>query len=394
MTQRSAHYHPFAARPPGRRPGTAVAWRLLPALVLALMALGSGGCTNLGYYAQAVRGHMELMGRRQPIEALLEDPGIDAALRDDLALVLDVRDFATEELGLPDNGSYRTFAALDRPYVVWNVVATPELSLQPRRWCFLFVGCLSYKGYFDEERARRLAEDLRAQGNDVAVGGVAAYSTLGRFPDPFLDTMLGYSDARTAGVIIHELAHQELYIKGDSTFNESFATFVEEEGVRRWFARRPGNAEDARAWADWQAQQQRSRQFTQLVLAARRDLQGVFADPSLGPEAKRSAKEAAYARLREAHARLRDGAWDGYAGYDHWFETVNNARLASIATYRRLLPAFRVMLAQQDGDFPAFLAQVHDLAEQPAQAREERLTQLLAVSVDAVEPGLAPGVER
>lgn len=368
---------------------------LLPAAVAgaAVLAALLGGCVNLPYYAQAVRGHLDLMSRRVQIEQVLARDDLDPDLRETLTLVLEVRDFASESLGLPDNDSYRSYAELDRPYVVWNVVAAPSDSLQPRRWCFLFVGCLSYKGYFDESRARRQADRLAGKGWEVAVGGVAAYSTLGRFADPFLDTMVGYSDARTASVIFHELAHQALYVKGDTAFNEGFASFVAEEGVRRWFSRRDGADADREAFARWQAREARRRAFTRLVLDARQRLATLYADETLTDAAREAAKAAAYARLRADYRRLRDTRWDGYAGYDRWIENVNNARLASVATYRQHLPAFRALLAQEQGDFAAFLRRAEALAALPAEARRERLAALAAVSAARVG-GLAPvGVE-
>ncbi len=351
--------------------------RLL-ALGLLLIALAViGGCANLPYYAQAVRGHLSLMSKRVEIEALLADPATDPALREELSLVLEVRDFASSDLGLPENGSYRSYAQLDRPYVVWNVVAAPEYSLAPKQWCFMFVGCLAYKGYYKESKARRLAGKLEQRGYEVAVGGVAAYSTLGRFDDPFLDTMIGYSAARTASIIFHELAHQQLYVKGDTAFNEAFASFVAEEGVRRWFAAAARPAEEL---AQWRQREARAREFTRLVLAGRARLESVYVDSSLDEEQRALAKEQAYDRLRSDYATLRDGGWQGYSGYDAWFDSLNNARLASIATYRRWVPAFAALLHRSGGDFDAFLAAAEELADRPAEERRRTLERLMAVS--------------
>jgi predicted aminopeptidase len=344
-------------------------------LVLGLVT----GCSSVGYYGQAVRGHLEVMGKRERIAVLLEDPATDAALAASLAGVLAIRDFASAELGLPDNDSYRTYTDLGRPYVVWNVVAAPQFSLSPEQWCFPFVGCLTYKGYFAEARAEREAQDLRERGYDVVVGGVAAYSTLGRFDDPFLNTMIGYTPARTASLIFHELAHQFLYVKGDTAFNEAFASFVAEEGVRRWLAQR-GDAQEAAAW---RARERRRQQFTALVLDGRSRLQALYAREDLDDAARLEAKRAELSALQQRYATLRDTAWEGYDGYDRWFAEVNNARLASVATYRRLVPAFAALLAQQDGDFAAFLAASEALAALPAPERTQRLEALLAVSAQA-----------
>ncbi|MEO0422591.1 MAG: aminopeptidase [Pseudomonadota bacterium] len=341
--------------------------------VLAVIA----GCVNLPYYTQAVRGHLSLMSKRVEIEALLDDPALDPTLRENLTLVLEVRDFASTQLGLPENGSYRSYAELGRPYVVWNVVAAPEYSMAPKQWCFAFVGCLAYKGYYKERKARGLADKLERRGYEVVVGGVAAYSTLGRFEDPFLDTMIGYTDARTADIIFHELAHQQLYVKGDSAFNEAFATYVADEGVRRWFAATERPAEEVERW---RTRQVRAREFNRLVLSGRSRLQAVYADESLDEAGRAAAKQAALDRLQGDYATVRDGPWGGYTGYDAWFASVNNARLASVATYRRWVPAFSALMREAGGDFEAFYAKAQALADAPADERRATLQRLLAVA--------------
>jgi predicted aminopeptidase len=355
-----------------------------------LMASLLAGCSAVGYYAQAVHGHFDLMGRREPIDVLVDSPpgDVDAELQATLQRVLEIRDFASAELALPDNDSYRSYADLERPYVVWNVVAAPTFSLAPKRWCFLFVGCLSYKGFFAEERARREAQRLRERGYDVVVGGVAAYSTLGRFADPFLNTMVGYSEAQTAALIFHELAHQQLYVKGETAFNEAFASFVAEEGVKRWLAR-DGDA-GAEQFAAWQRGQQRRLQFTSLVLDAREELLLLYARDDLDEAARQAAKQAAFDRLRERYERLRDQAWGGYEGYDAWFDTLNNAKLVSVATYRRLIPAFRALFVEAERDFASFFAQAQTLARAPSATREQRLQALLGVSSTARRGDQAP----
>jgi predicted aminopeptidase len=186
------------------------------------------------YLLDSAAGQLSLMSRRQPIERVLRAPGTPPLLRSELEEVESIRDFASRELGLPDNGSYRSYADVGRPYVVWNVVAAPEFSVEAREWCFLIVGCVAYRGYFSERKARSFADTLRERGFDVSVGGVAAYSTLGHFNDPVLNTMMGWSDGELAAIIFHELTHQLLYLSGDTSFNEALATTVEEEGLRRW----------------------------------------------------------------------------------------------------------------------------------------------------------------
>ncbi len=178
--------------------------------VLALVAVSSGGC----YWLQSAQGQFALMSKREPISRVIDRPSTPAALRTQLEAVTDIRDFASRELGLPDNGSYRSYADVGRPYVVWNVVAAPEFSVDPKKWCYPFVGCVAYRGYFVEERARRFAAGLRGEGWDAAVGGVAAYSTLGHFNDPILNTMVGWDDVELASIVFHELTHQLLYVPG------------------------------------------------------------------------------------------------------------------------------------------------------------------------------------
>src|SRR4051812_10885006 len=212
---------------------------LFRCILLALSASSLCGC----YLIQAATGQMQIVSKRQPIAEVIRDPATSEKLKARLEYVAAARDFASRELGLPDNESYRSYADLGRPYVVWNVFAAPEFSVEPRQWCFPIAGCVVYRGYFSEAAAQRYARKLRRRGDDVAVGGVAAYSTLGHFKDPVLSTMLGWSDAQLAATLFHELAHQVVYVPGDSQFNESFATVVEEAGLERWLAARQGEQE-------------------------------------------------------------------------------------------------------------------------------------------------------
>jgi predicted aminopeptidase len=316
-------------------------------LVVAVMA--TAGCAQTGYYLQAVGGHLDLMSRRTSIETLVDQPGTSADLRARLATALEIRDFATDELGLPDNGSYRSYADLERSYVVWNVFAAPAFSLDPKVWCFPFVGCVAYRGYFSEDEARSYADGLADEGLDVYVAGIAAYSTLGRFSDPVLNSMMASGDGLLAGLIFHELAHQRLYIEDDSTFNESFASLVEEEGVRRWLRRRG----DDKAWTRWLTQRERKRQFNALVTAAIAELRELY-QSELSPDLMREGKREVIMAMRAGHARLR-AQWGGGSPYDAWFgEPLNNAQLSSVATYRELVPAFRILLEDSGGDLEVF----------------------------------------
>ena len=342
------------------------------AVVLLGAAIAGGGCTNVGYYSQSVRGHLKLMAAREPIDELVADAETPEALKARLVRVLDARDFAVTELKLPDNGSYRSYADLGRPYVLWNVVAAPEFSVDPESWCFLFVGCVSYRGYFDEADARAFAADLDEEGLDTYVGGVAAYSTLGRFADPVLNTMMHGDDGAVAALLFHELAHQRLYVKDDSAFNEAFATVVEEEGLRRWVARQP----DEGLLTSYRQRVARTQDFAQALSTTRQRLALLY-DRELSHDAMRAGKAAEFERLRATYGTLKEG-WGGYDGYDRWFaQDLNNAHLAAVATYHRLVPAFRALLVQADHDIERFYALADELGELPHETRHERLDALL-----------------
>ena len=220
-------------------------WRRAARCAIFVALVLQSGCATLSYYTEAAAGHIALLEAARPIDAWLADPATPEALRLRLERVRDIRRFASEQLRLPDNTSYASYASIDRPYVVWNVFVAPELSLELREWCFPIAGCVTYRGYFSNERAEAFAAPLREQGLDVMVGGVPAYSTLGHTPDPVLSTFISYPDAELARLIFHELAHQEFYLPGDSTFNESFASTVEAEGVRRWLAAQASPVLDA-----------------------------------------------------------------------------------------------------------------------------------------------------
>ncbi len=331
------------------------------------------GCGQLSYYSQSVRGQLELMGKQRPITEVAGDDTTSVEMRDKLLEVLRIRQFAVDELKLPDNDSYRIYADLQRPYAVWNIFAAPEFSLEPKQWCFLIVGCLSYRGYFDERDARRFAAGLRREGLDVMVGGIRAYSTLGWFDDPILNTFMDLPRYRLAGLVFHELAHQQLYIDDDSTFNESFATAVQLAGVRRYL-QRFGDEQERRAHELAMARQV---EFLSLVSATRAKLQQLYQYP-MPPEKMRIAKQAQIEELRLGYDRLRD-SWGGYAGYDAWFaRDLNNAKLAAVATYQRYVPAFELLLQQQQGRFDLFYREAKALGSFPLDARRKHLDALAA----------------
>lgn len=304
------------------------------------------------------------MRKRQPIERVLDAPATPPALREQLAEIKSIRDFASRELGLPDNGSYRSYADLGRPYVVWNVVAAPEFSVDAKQWCFPIVGCVAYRGYFSEAKARSFARGLRARGFDVSVEGVAAYSTLGHFDDPVLNTMMGWNDIELAAIIFHELTHQMLYVPGDASFNEALATAVEEEGVRRWLMSQNRQTE----LAAHLSQRERNLAIIALLRRTRAELGALYASGT-DVQAMREGKRATIARLREEYSRLA-APW-GESPFSSWFAgEINNARLASIATYYDCVPGFDRELAAAGGDLQRFYRRVFELAKLDAAARD------------------------
>ncbi|MGH8736051.1 MAG: aminopeptidase [Burkholderiales bacterium] len=331
----------------------------------ALLALS--GCETLSYYAQAVGGQLELMHRAQPLTEWISDPATPPALRRRLELAARMREFASRELALPDNGSYRSYAELDRPYAVWNVFAAPEFSVRPVESCFPIAGCVAYRGFFARDDAERYAAKERAAALDVFSYGVPAYSTLGWFDDPLLSTFIHYPESELARLIFHELAHQVVYVEGDTTFDESFAVTVQDEGVRRWLELEGHGAELA-AFSTAEARQD---EFVGLIGDARKRLARLYAEP-LAPDAMRAAKGAEFARLAERYAALK-ARWGGYAGFDRLMREPNNALLASISAYSQLVPGFRRELAVVHGDLGAFYTRVKALARLPKAERDAAL---------------------
>lgn len=308
------------------------------------------------YYTQALRGQLEVLGKREPIAELLADPGTPAELARRLELVADAREFAVTELGLPDNGSYTTYADLERDFVVWNVFATPEFSLRPKQWCHPIVGCVAYRGYFREAAAASTAERLEDAGYDVHMGGVSAYSTLGRFEDPVLNTMMRWDDVQLVSVLFHELAHQVLYIKGDTAFNESFATAVEEFGVERYLRRR-GMEE---LYASYEERRELRRRLTAQVEAARADLETYYGE-TIDDDEKRLLKEDRFERLEaDLRALLEQSGRDADAFLARPF---NNARTVSFALYDGRLPEFRQLLENCGGELSCFYDEVRRISE-------------------------------
>lgn len=355
---------------PRRRASTTFPAALAAALML-------GGCATLaegpGYYWQSVVGHLDVMRRAQPLEAIIDDPATDPVLKTRLRRAREIRSFASRELALPDNRSYASYSDVGRPFVLWNVFATPELSMKLEQWCFPVAGCVSYRGYYAREDAERYAAQMRQQGFEAHVGGVPAYSTLGWFADPILSTFIAYPEGDLARLVFHELAHQLLYVKGDTTFNESFATAVEAVGVDRWFAARG----DAAAELAYRQQAQRRADFVALLRRHKAALEAVYARP-ISDDDKRAGKRAVFDALQAEYQALRV-AWGGFAGYDRWFaQPLTNAHLAAVGAYNDLLPAFRMLLEHSGGDLPRFYEAVRELAALARPERDARLRALVA----------------
>lgn len=334
-----------------------------------LAALSLSACSTIGYYGHLARGEYSMLAAREPIARIVADPTIDATLKARLELAERARAFASDRLGLPRNASYTEYADLKRAYATWNVFAAPEFSVQAVEHCYLLVGCLAYRGYFDRERAEAEAARLQAKGLDTWVGGSAAYSTLGWFADPILSTMLRWDDDELASTIFHELAHQRLFVKGDTEFNESFATFVQYEGLREWRTARGLPAEGS-------AGRKREDEFEHLVLDTRERLRALYAT-ALPPDEMRVRKREEIERLRAEYERLRDTQWQGKGSYDEWIKSdINNAKLLPFGLYRRWVPAFAAVFAQEGADWKAFYASAAKIAHLQQAERTQELSRL------------------
>ena len=339
--------------------------RIGKAIAACALAATTTGCAA-PYYGQAIGGQLELLRKREPIEEVIADAGTDPKLKDTLARVETMRRFAVDELLLPDNDSYTSYVALDRPYVVWNVVAAEEFSVDPKRWCFPFAGCVAYRGYFDKAKAERFAAKLAEDGFDTSSGGSTAYSTLGYFDDPVLSTMVAGGDQYVASLLFHELAHQRLYVKDDSEFSESFAMVVEEVGTERWLSEHATPADLER----YRTRRQRREQFGELIAVQQARLRALYASGAPAEEL-RNEKQHAFETLRREYEALKT-TWQGNTDYDAWFaQPLNNATLASVATYTRWVPALRARL--EEVGLEAFYADAAAIAKLDAGERAERL---------------------
>jgi predicted aminopeptidase len=335
-----------------RKPDDSFAWPSLFVLWVVFSA-SLGGCASdsldLPYLWQSTRGQYQLFTDARPINDVISDPKTDPAVAAKLKKVVEIRDFAATHLSLPSQGSYENYVHLERDYVVWNVFAAPEFSLELKRWCFPIAGCVSYRGYFSLEGALRLANELRSEGWDVQLVGVPAYSTLGWFNDPVLSSFINYSEPQLAKLIFHELTHQRIYLRGDTKFNESIASMVADEGLQRWLEKKG----TPRMKRSYEQSIRRQNDFLELLSGARADLRQLYLS-DVPDEKKRQQKKQVISKMRDHYSVLRE-RWGGYAGYDGWFQSeIGNAHLSAVGAYNASVPAFRQMLASVDGDFERF----------------------------------------
>jgi predicted aminopeptidase len=343
------------------------------ALAAATVCLTSG-CSTIGYYAQSVGGHLDMVRAARPVPDWLADGETSAALKDRLALSQRIRDYAVSELKLPDNASYRRYADLKRTAVVWNVVAAPELSLVLKTWCFPVVGCVGYRGYFGRAEADRFAAALKdKEPLEVGVYGVPAYSTLGRLPgewlaDPLLNTFIHYPEGELARLIFHELAHQVAYVADDTEFNESFATAVERIGGQRWLATQAASA----ARDEYERFDTRRRDFRALTMAYREKLDALYRSNASDAD-KRAGKTTLMTTMRSDYDTMKGSRWGGFSGYDGWFARANNASFGVLAAYNALVPGFERLFEREGRDFVRFYAEVKRLAALPKAERRAAL---------------------
>ena len=362
-------------------------WRRIACVIAALALTTLAGCADLGYLVQSANGHVAMLRAAKPIDDWQSDPQISAELKDRLALAQKIRRYAATDLALPDNASYTRYADLKRRAVVWNVVAAPATSLVLKTWCFPVAGCVGYRGYFEEESAKTLAAELKAQGLEATVYGVPAYSTLGWLNwaggDPLLNTFIHYPQGELARLIFHELAHQVAYAKDDTSFNESFATAVERIGARQWLA----TQQAAQGSDEFNANSTRRTQFRALTVATRLALNEIYRSDQSQAEIL-AEKSVVYQGFRLEYAALKaqwtatsnlseEAAVRQFGGYDQWVANANNASFAAQAAYDELVPDFEnlyAQLAQQGGPaWQRFYDPVKRLADLPKAERRAAL---------------------
>lgn len=336
---------------------------------LLAIALPLSACSTIGYYAHLAHGEYSLMRAREPIDKVIADPETDPGLKAKLELAEQARAFASDHLKLPRNASYTRYADLHRAYATWNVFATEEFSVEAIKHCFPLVGCIGYRGYYDHARAEQEASRLQKQGYETYIGGSTAYSTLGWFADPILNTMIRWGDDELVGTIFHELTHQKIYIKDDTAFNESLAMFVQQEGLQQW--RELHGLPRAEA-----VEQKHDDQFTAIVLRTRDRLKALYAS-GLPKEEMRRRKQEEFERLRGDYFHLRDAEWHGDGIYDSWINSgINNAKLAPFGLYNTWVSAFAALYKNENGDWSKFLDAAAAIGKLDAEARRRALRDL------------------
>lgn len=343
-----------------------------------LLVFCLSACSSPAYYLQAMSGQKKLMQSRQDIQSLLGDPATPAELAAQLESAEQIKAFAQDVLGLPLEGSYSSYVEVEGEALLWNVVATGEFSLEPKKWCFPVAGCVPYRGFFKQQKARESADRLAGKGMDVIVSPATAYSSLGWFNDPLLSTMFSGSDTRLAAYLFHELAHQRLYIKHDGLFNEGYASFVEETGVRTWLELNDQPDELQK----WQQLEAVSKDFSRLVGKTRMRLARLYASDETDT-ALRQQKADIFSTLERDYQQLRDSQWQGKPYYAAWFnEPLNNARFALYNTYEGSHCAFQALWVESAGDWQEF----HRLAEQKSRLAKDERREWLKQSCPEIAP--------
>jgi len=346
-------------------------FKLLKFFILLILLSLLLSCSTISYYSQSVGGHLSVWTKRQDIQSMIDNPKTEAKLKQRLKLVLEIRQFASKQLGLPNNYSFHSYVDLKRKHIVWNVIAVPEFSVDPVRFCFPIVGCLSYKGYFSKTCAEKEAQRLKYKGLDVMVGGVTAYSTLGWFADPVLSTFIYRQEADLAGLIFHELAHQLIYLSGDTTFNESFASTVEIEGVNSWMKQR-GTPKLSKQYF---VAKKRDDDFMRLVLKTQERLKVLYAR-KIAVNEMRKAKRAVFSQMKQDYTQYKK-RWQQYKGYDRYINSeLNNAQIAGAATYFKYIKSFQNIFKKHNGNYKAFYQEVFGFAKLSIEQRQQKLNEL------------------
>jgi len=340
-------------------------------LYLQLILLANTGCGTIAYYSQAIKGQCQMLCCHQSVRKIAKDNTKPAKLRKQMQLVLNLREYAHSKLGMNPGENYLRFKRLNRKFALWVVYAAPEFDTRLKSWWYPVAGRFTSRGWFSEKAARRYAESLAAQGLDVHVGGAPAYSTLGWFDDPVLDTFINYSESDLAELIFHELAHGRFFLAGDATFNESFATATARAAVFKWLK----DNRDTDAHDRYRAECLRHDTFIKLVLETRQKLDAIYIS-GVSEEMMRTQKVITIENLRNQIDRLHDEDPE-YSRLARWAKRpLNNANLAAIAVYNQNVSAFSRMHERNDRDFRQYFEAVESLAKIPKTERELILKEL------------------